>query len=79
LDRAVPGPAWTGQAGSGDVLAGLIGTLAAAGLDPHVAAIAGASIQAIAAARHPGPIPPQRLAALVPGTIGGLTSAAPNP
>jgi hydroxyethylthiazole kinase-like uncharacterized protein yjeF len=69
---AVPGPAWTAQAGSGDVLAGICTTLLAAGLDPIVAAVCGASIQALTAAAHPGPYPPQDLARLLPGTIAGL-------
>ncbi len=59
---AVPGPAWTAQAGSGDVLAGICGTLLAAGLGPGAAALAGAGSQALAAGRHPGPVPPQDLA-----------------
>ena len=69
---AVPGPAWTAQAGSGDVLAGICATLLAAGLDPVVAAVCGASIQAMTAAAHPGPYPPQDLARLLPETIAGL-------
>ena len=68
---AVPGPAWTAQAGSGDVLAGICATLLAAGLDP-VVAVCGASIQALTAAAHPGPYPPQDLARLLPETIAGL-------
>ena len=58
---AVPGSAWTAQAGSGDVLAGICGTLLAAGLPPVTAALAGASSQALAARAAPGPIPPQEL------------------
>jgi hydroxyethylthiazole kinase-like uncharacterized protein yjeF len=58
----IPGPAWTAQAGSGDVLAGACGTLLAAGLDPVRAALAAASLQARAARRHPGPLPPADLA-----------------
>ncbi len=60
---AARGPAWTAQAGSGDVLAGACGTLLAAGLDPVAAALAAASLQALTAARHPGPLPPPTLAA----------------
>ncbi|WP_028707286.1 bifunctional ADP-dependent NAD(P)H-hydrate dehydratase/NAD(P)H-hydrate epimerase [Propionicicella superfundia] len=74
VEVAVPGPAWTGQAGSGDVLAGIVGTLLAAGLTPRDAATAGASVQALAAAAHPGPHPPQRLAARLPGLIAALTA-----
>ncbi|MDQ7992437.1 MAG: NAD(P)H-hydrate dehydratase [Propionicimonas sp.] len=57
---AVPGPAWTAQAGSGDLLAGICGALLAAGLPAPSAAVAGASIQAIAAAGR-GPVAPQDL------------------
>jgi hydroxyethylthiazole kinase-like uncharacterized protein yjeF len=70
---AVPGPAWTAQAGSGDVLAGICGTLLAAGLPARDAAVAAASIQAIAAADHPGPYPPQDIARFLPSTIAGLS------
>lgn len=59
----IPGPAWTAQAGSGDVLAGACGTLLAAGLEPVTAALAAASVQALTSARHPGPLPPPTLAA----------------
>ena len=69
---AVPGPAWTAQAGSGDTLAGICGTLLAAGLDAGEAALAAASIQALAAVGHPGPLPPQELAALLPSVIAEL-------
>ncbi|MBI4899524.1 MAG: NAD(P)H-hydrate dehydratase, partial [Actinobacteria bacterium] len=69
---AVPGPAWTAQAGSGDVLAGICSTLLAAGLDTVSAAVCGASIQAMTAAAHPGPYPPQDLARMLPETIGAL-------
>jgi NAD(P)H-hydrate repair Nnr-like enzyme with NAD(P)H-hydrate dehydratase domain len=69
---AVHGPAWTAQAGSGDVLAGICGTLLAAGLEPVTAAVCAASIQAMTAAAHPGPYPPQDLARMLPGTVAGL-------
>lgn len=72
---AVPGPAWTAQAGSGDVLAGMCGALLAAGLAPREAALAAASAQALAAARHPGPRPPQDLARLLPGLVAALAGA----
>lgn len=73
---AVPGPAWTGQAGSGDVLAGICAALMAAGLPPAEAALAGASIQAVAACRHPGPVPPQELAATLPEVLMELGIAS---
>lgn len=69
---AVPGPGWTGQAGSGDVLAGVCGALLAAGLAPKPAALAGASLQALTAVAHPGPYPPQVLAGWFPGIIAQL-------
>ncbi len=71
---AVHGPAWTAQAGSGDVLAGICSTLLAAGLDPVAAAVCGASIQAMTAAAHPGPYPPQDVARMLAETIGALRS-----
>lgn len=70
---ALPGPGWTAQAGSGDVLAGLCGTTLAAGLDAATAALAAASAQALAARRHPGPLAPQELAATLPELLGVLT------
>ncbi|GAA3866016.1 NAD(P)H-hydrate epimerase [Tessaracoccus defluvii] len=73
---AVAGPAWTAQAGSGDVLAGICGTLLAAGLPAWQAGVVGASVQAIAAARNPGPYPPDQLAARLPETIAALTAGA---
>jgi hydroxyethylthiazole kinase-like uncharacterized protein yjeF len=72
IDVALAGPAWTGQAGSGDVLGGICATLLAAGLPTPRAAAVAASIQALTAARHPGPITPQRLAELIPGEVGRL-------
>lgn len=69
---AVPGPAWTAQAGSGDVLAGICGTLLAAGLPAWQAGALGASVQAMAAATHPGPFPPDVIARRVPNVLGDL-------
>lgn len=69
---AVPGPAWTAQAGSGDVLAGICGTLLAAGLPAWKAAALGASVQALAASHKPGPFPPEVIAAAMPEVIHGL-------
>ncbi len=68
----VRGPAWTGQAGSGDTLAGVCGTLLAAGVGAERAAILGASLQAITASRHPGPHPPDVLASLFPTVVADL-------
>lgn len=70
---AVPGPAWTAQAGSGDVLAGICGALLAAGLPAWRAGVVGASVQAMTAARHPGPYPPDALALRLPATVAELT------
>lgn len=62
VELAVPGPAWTGQAGSGDTLAGLCAAVLAAGRPAHEAAVLAASLQAVTAAAHPGPLPPHVLA-----------------
>jgi len=78
VQLAVPGPAWTAQAGSGDVLAGIAGTLLAAGLETGTAAVVAASIQALAAAATPGPVPPQQLAATVPAVVSALLDAEPS-
>ncbi|HMR48372.1 MAG TPA: NAD(P)H-hydrate epimerase [Arachnia sp.] len=72
---AVAGPAWTAQAGSGDVLAGAAGALLAAGLEPWRAGVLAASLQAMTARRHPGPLAPDALAARFPSVIGALTVA----
>ncbi|MEL4505105.1 NAD(P)H-hydrate epimerase [Luteococcus sp. H138] len=55
---AVPGPHWSAQAGSGDVLAGICAALLAGGLSASDAALLGASVQAMAARRKRGPWPP---------------------
>ena len=73
---ALPGPAWTAQAGSGDVLGGICGTLLAAGLPAWQAGLLGASVQALTARTHPGPLAPQELAARLPETVGGLQARA---
>lgn len=67
------GPAWTAQAGSGDVLAGVCGVLLAAGLPAWQAGVLGASLQALAAEAFPGPHPPDALAAKFPHVLAGLT------
>lgn len=78
VHTAIPGPAWTGQAGSGDTLAGVCATLLAAGLRPRDAALAGASLQAYTASRHPGPWPPQELAERFPEVIASFLSEQEN-
>lgn len=74
---AVPGPAWTAQGGSGDVLAGICGTLLAAGLPAQLAGAVGASLQAMTAASRPGPYPPEVVATLMPEVLGGLERLRP--
>ncbi len=74
VDVAVPGPGWTGQAGSGDVLGGICGTLVAAGLPVREAAVCAASVQALAARTHPGPLPPQDLARRLPRVVAELVA-----
>jgi ADP-dependent NAD(P)H-hydrate dehydratase / NAD(P)H-hydrate epimerase len=69
---AVPGPAWTAQAGSGDVLGGVCAALLAAGVDAQRAGQLGASVQAVAAAEHPGVLAPQELARAIGQTLGRL-------
>lgn len=73
---AVPGPAWTAQAGSGDVLGGICATLLAAGMPAWQAGLLGASVQAVAARTHPGPLPPHALAERLPATLGRLEARA---
>jgi len=72
--RALPGPAWTAQAGSGDVLAGVAGTLLAAGLELPVAGVLAASLQALTAERHPGPWAPDQLADFFPAEVARLVA-----
>lgn len=69
---AIGGPAWTAQAGSGDVLAGACGTMLAAGLDAREAALVAASLQAFAADRLAGPYPPQDVARSFPAVVASI-------
>ncbi len=73
---AVPGPAWTAQAGSGDVLGGICATLLAAGVPAQQAGLLGASLQAVTARRRPGPLPPHALAERMPKVLGRLEARA---
>jgi len=73
---AVPGPAWTAQAGSGDVLGGVCAALLAAGVGAQRAGQLGASVQAVAAADHPGVLAPQELARAIGQTLGRLEKRA---
>lgn len=70
VEVAVPGPAWTGRAGSGDTLGGLCAAVLAAGRPAHEAAVLGASLQAVTAAAHPGPLPPHVLAERCAAQLG---------
>lgn len=69
---AVAGPAWTAQAGSGDTLAGICAALLAAGVSAYQAALLGASLQAVTAAAHPGPLPPHVLVQHCAHVLAGL-------
>lgn len=69
---ALPGPAWTAQAGSGDTLAGICAALLAAGVPADRAGQLGASVQAWTARRHPGALTPHELARQVAVALGTL-------
>jgi len=69
---AVPGPAWTAQAGSGDVLGGACAALLAAGKSALDAGQLAASLQAVAAAAQPGVVPPPELAERMGHELGRL-------
>ena len=72
VEVALPGPGWTGQAGSGDTLAGMCAAVAAAGKGVAEAAVLAASLQAYTASQHPGALPPVRLAELAAEELGRL-------
>jgi NAD(P)H-hydrate repair Nnr-like enzyme with NAD(P)H-hydrate dehydratase domain len=67
-------PAWLATAGAGDVLAGLAGTLLAAGLEPCDAASLAALVHGVAAdAANPGgPVRALAVAHGIPGTVAAL-------
>lgn len=69
-------PTWLATAGAGDVLAGIAGTLLAAGLSPFEAASLAAWLHGSAAsdASHGGPICAEDVLAQVPATAGKLLS-----
>ena len=71
-------PAWAGTAGSGDVLAGLAGTLLAAGLDPVDAGSLAALVHGVAAhdANPGGPVRALEIAQQVPATVARLLARA---
>jgi hydroxyethylthiazole kinase-like uncharacterized protein yjeF len=70
------GTPWLGTAGSGDVLAGLIGSLLASGLDTHDAASLGAFLHGRAAERLGGPLTARDIAATLPKVITEFGGAA---
>jgi NAD(P)H-hydrate repair Nnr-like enzyme with NAD(P)H-hydrate dehydratase domain len=67
-------PAWLATAGAGDVLAGLLGTLLAAGLAPEEAGALGALVHGVAADRASGggPVRALRVAEALPAAVAGL-------
>ena len=67
-------PAWLATAGAGDVLAGVLGTLLAAGLEPAEAGALGALVHGAAARRaNPGgPVRALAVAEALPGTVAAL-------
>lgn len=69
-------PAWLATAGSGDVLAGLVGMLLAAGLDPYRAALAAAHVHAAAAglASSGGPVRAHGLVGRLAGAVAATRS-----
>lgn len=78
VELAVPGPAWTGQAGSGDTLGGLCAAVLATGRPAHQAAVLAASLQAVTAAAHPGPLPPHVLAQRCADQLGAWWRERPS-
>lgn len=67
-------PAWLATAGAGDVLAGLCGTLLAAGLSPRDAGSLAALVHGVAAddANPGGPVRALSVARAIPGTVARL-------
>jgi NAD(P)H-hydrate repair Nnr-like enzyme with NAD(P)H-hydrate dehydratase domain len=74
------GVPWLATAGAGDVLAGLVGALLAAGLEPYDAASVGSWVHGAAAteASGGGPLTASRVAVEVPRVVRE-TLAAPGP
>ncbi len=68
------GTPWLATAGAGDVLGGVIGALAAAGLDPFDAASVGSWVHGAAAteAARRGPIVAGDVARMLPQVLGRL-------
>lgn len=74
-------PPWLATAGAGDVLAGLLGTLLAAGLDADEAGALGALVHGVAADRaNPGgPVRALGVAHGIPGAVAHLLGRTPTP
>ncbi len=68
------GSPWLGTAGSGDVLAGLAGSLLAAGASPHDAGSVAAFLHGAASVRanHGGPVTASMVAAAIPATFAAF-------
>ncbi|MCD9198830.1 bifunctional ADP-dependent NAD(P)H-hydrate dehydratase/NAD(P)H-hydrate epimerase [Aeromicrobium wangtongii] len=68
------GSPWLGTAGSGDVLAGLAGSLLASGADPHDAGSLAAFLHGAASIRanRGGPVTASAVAAALPGTVAAF-------
>jgi NAD(P)H-hydrate repair Nnr-like enzyme with NAD(P)H-hydrate dehydratase domain len=68
------GTPWLGTAGSGDVLAGLAGSLLASGADPHDAGSIAAFLHGAAGVRASGggPITASAVATALPATIAAF-------
>jgi hydroxyethylthiazole kinase-like uncharacterized protein yjeF len=75
---ATVGPPWLATAGAGDVLAGLIGALLAAGLPPYDAAAVGAWVHGAAGAlaSRGGPVTAPGVAQALPETVRLLRGSA---
>jgi hydroxyethylthiazole kinase-like uncharacterized protein yjeF len=73
------GPSWLATAGSGDVLAGLAGTLLASGLTPVDSGSLAALVHGLAgdAANPGGPVRALGVAHAIPGVVAGLLARRP--
>jgi ADP-dependent NAD(P)H-hydrate dehydratase / NAD(P)H-hydrate epimerase len=72
-------PSWLATAGSGDVLAGLAGTLLAAGLSPVDSGSVAALVHGLAgdAANPGGPVRALGVARAIPEVVAGLLARGP--